>query len=163
MKAQSFRTVPIAACLLLLLFAWAAELDAVRVPQNTRSPQQRQPNNSDQPANCPDGKPPAKNSKGTDDCAPNRNAKPNDKPAPLFGGSMTIRKSRQTTDNTALGFNGVDPNGQVQQAFLTASPTEDSTHKAQALATYKPTPAQLAAFEKDGGLPQATPAETTQK
>jgi hypothetical protein len=80
-------------------------------------------------------------------------------PAPLFGGSMSIRKSTQSTDAAALGFNGVDPNGQVQQAFLNAQPTPQSLAKAQAMAGYRPSAADLAAFEQQGGLTQnAAPA-----
>jgi hypothetical protein len=87
------------------------------------------------------------------------NANCNQQPAPLFGGSMSIKKSNQSTDSAALGFNGVDPNGQVQQAFLNAQPTPQSLAKAQAMAAYRPAPADLTAFEQAGGLtPSATPA-----
>jgi hypothetical protein len=88
---------------------------------------------------------------------PNPNC--NQQPAPLFGGSMSIKKSNQSTDSAALGFNGVDPNGQVQQAFLNAQPTPQSLAKAQAMAGYRPAPADLTAFELAGGLTQSvTPA-----
>jgi hypothetical protein len=87
------------------------------------------------------------------------NANCNQQPAPLFGGSMNIKKSNQSTDSAALGFNGVDPNGQVQQAFMNAQPTPQSLAKAQAMATYRPAAADLTAFEQAGGLTQsATPA-----
>jgi hypothetical protein len=79
-------------------------------------------------------------------------------PAPLFGGSLTIKKSSQSTDSAALGFNGVDPNGQVQQAFLNAAPSADSEKKAQAMAANRPSPVDLAAFEKEGGLTHGTTA-----
>jgi len=83
----------------------------------------------------------------------------NQQPAPLFGGSMNIKKSNQSTDAAALGFNGVDPNGQVQQAFLNAQPTPQSIAKAQAMAANRPTAADLIAFEQQGGLTQtAAPA-----
>jgi hypothetical protein len=123
--------------------------------QTSGKPPQKPQNGQTQPADCnnTDAKNPPK--KNDPNCATN------DKPAPLFGGSLTIKKSRQTTDNAALGFNGVDPNGQVQQAFLSASPSEDNARKAQALATYKPTAAELAAFEKEGGLSQNAPAPPT--
>jgi hypothetical protein len=72
---------------------------------------------------------------------------------------MSIKKSNQSTDSAALGFNGVDPNGQVQQAFLNAQPTPQSLAKAQAMAGYRPAPADLTAFELAGGLTQSvTPA-----
>lgn len=76
----------------------------------------------------------------------------NQQPAPLFGGSMSIKKSNQSTDSAALGFNGVDPNGQVQQAYLNAQPTPQSLAKAQAMAGYRPTTVDLLTFEQTGGL-----------
>jgi hypothetical protein len=86
------------------------------------------------------------------------NAKPcNNKPAPLFGGALSIKQSHQSTDSTALGFNGVDPNGQVQKAFVDASPSSDSQQKAQDMTSYRPSAAELAKFQHDGGLPVATP------
>jgi hypothetical protein len=95
----------------------------------------------------------------------NGQAQPNpncsQQPAPLFGGSMSIKKSNQSTDAAALGFNGVDPNGQVQQAFMNAQPTPQSMAKAQAMAGYRPAAADLAAFEQSGGLTQGAPPATT--
>jgi hypothetical protein len=83
----------------------------------------------------------------------------NQQPAPLFGGSLNIKKSNQSTDAAAMGFNGVDPNGQVQQAFLNAQPTPQSLAKAQGMAAYRPSAADLVAFEQQGGLTQtAAPA-----
>jgi hypothetical protein len=88
------------------------------------------------------------NGSGNDPC------KPANKPAPLFGGSLGIKTSHQSTDSTALGFNGVDPNGQVQQAFLNATPSDTAVQKAQAMAYYSPSAADLASFERSGGLTQ---------
>jgi hypothetical protein len=81
----------------------------------------------------------------------------NSKPAPLFCGSLRITKGRQTGDNTALGFNGVDPNGQVQKAALGATATADSMKKVLGMAVYRPSPVELAGFQKDGGLTLVTP------
>ena len=92
----------------------------------------------------------AGNGKGGPNSAPCNN----NKPAPLFGGALTLKKSHQSTDSTALGFNGVDPNGQVQQAFLNASPSSTAEQKAQAMAGYRPSPAALTAFQQQGGLTQ---------
>jgi hypothetical protein len=89
---------------------------------------------------------------------PNPNC--NQQPAPLFGGSLNVKKSSQSTDAAALGFNGVDPNGQVQQAFLNAQPTPQSMAKAQAMAGYRPAAADLTAFEQAGGLTPGAPPAT---
>ena len=81
-----------------------------------------------------------------------------DKPTPLFGGSIGLKSSRQTKDSATLGFNGVDPNGQVQKAMLSASVSPADATKAQQLAQTTVAPADLAQFLQDGGLnPNAAP------
>ena len=81
-----------------------------------------------------------------------------DKPTPLFGGSIGLKSSRQTKDSATLGFNGVDPNGQVQKAMLSASVSPADAMKAQQLAQTTVAPADLAQFLQDGGLnPNAAP------
>jgi len=75
-----------------------------------------------------------------------------EKPAPLFGGSLNIKTSRQTKDTATLGFNGVDDNGQVQKTFLAATATGDDTAKVQKLATYAVSTAELDEFIQQGGL-----------
>ena len=96
------------------------------------------------------------NGNGSNNGQQNKNCN-NNQPAPLFGGALTIKKSSQSTDSTALGFNGLDPNGQVQSAFLNSSPSSDSEQKAQAMTNYRPTLVDLAVFQKTGGLTQASP------
>ena len=81
-----------------------------------------------------------------------------DKPTPLFGGTIGLKSSRQTKDSATLGFNGVDPNGQVQKAMLTAAATSVDAMKAQQVAQIAVPPADLAQFLQDGGLnPDAAP------
>jgi hypothetical protein len=81
-----------------------------------------------------------------------------DKPTPLFGGSIGLKTSRQTKDSATLGFNGVDPNGQVQKSFLTAAVTPVDTMSAQKVAQTTVAPADLVQFLQDGGLnPDAAP------
>ncbi len=81
-----------------------------------------------------------------------------DKPTPLFGGTIGLKSSRQTKDSATLGFNGVDPNGQVQKSFLTASATGADAARAQQVAQLKVDPSELLQFLRDGGLnPDAAP------
>jgi hypothetical protein len=81
-----------------------------------------------------------------------------DKPTPLFGGTIGLKSSRQTKDSATLGFNGVDPNGQVQKAVLTAAATPTDAIKAQQLSQITVTAADLQQFLQDGGLnPDAAP------
>jgi hypothetical protein len=76
----------------------------------------------------------------------------NSKPAPLFCGSLKITKAKQTGDNTSLGFNGLDPNGQIDKAALNGKVTADSTMKVRGMTAYLPGPGELARFQQDGGL-----------
>lgn len=81
-----------------------------------------------------------------------------DKPTPLFGGTIGLKSSRQTKDSATLGFNGVDPNGQVQKAMLSGAATPADALKAQQLAQITIAPADLVQFIQDGGLnPDAAP------
>jgi hypothetical protein len=73
-------------------------------------------------------------------------------PKPLFGGQMNLKSSRQSKDTATLGFNGLDPNGQVQKGFLAAAPTSADVAKAQQLTRTGMNPADLTAFMQEGGL-----------
>jgi hypothetical protein len=129
----------------------------------TQSPQQQQQQGSQQ------SQPDAKQKKGqtagkdtpplggTSNNAP-ANGSGAEKPAPLFGGSLNIKTSRQTKDTATLGFNGVDDNGQVQKTFLASTATGDDTAKVQKLTTYAVSTAELDEFIQQGGLnPAAAP------
>jgi len=103
------------------------------------------------------GAPPA-NTPPPNNPPPAGNQPSGDKPTPLFGGTIGLKSSRQTKDSATLGFNGVDPNGQVQKAMLTAAATPLDAMKAQQVAQTTVTPADLAQFLQDGGLnPDAAP------
>ena len=99
------------------------------------------------------------NGSGDSGTPPANNPPPSgDKPTPLFGGTIGLKSSRQTKDSATLGFNGVDPNGQVQKAMLTAAATPVDAMKAQQVAQIAVPPADLAQFLQDGGLnPDAAP------
>ena len=100
-----------------------------------------------------DSNQPANNSK-TDD------TKNGDKPAPLFGGSLNIKSSRQTKDSATLGFNGVDDNGQVQKSFLSANATGADAAAVQKMSSNSVKIAELEEFIQQGGL---NPAPAPQK
>ncbi len=73
-------------------------------------------------------------------------------PKPLFGGQMNLKSSRQSKDTATLGFNGLDPNGQVQKGFLAAAPTSADIAKAQQLTRTGVNQTDLTAFLQEGGL-----------
>ena len=104
------------------------------------SQNQQQSGGNPPPGNPPPNPPPANNPSG------------GDKPTPLFGGSIGLKSSRQTKDSATLGFNGVDPNGQVQKSFLNASVSPVDAMKAQQLAQSTVAPPDLVQFLQDGGL-----------
>ena len=115
--------------------------------QQNNSGQQGQQNKQGQQPGQPNGNAPAGNQPAN-----------GDKPTPLFGGSIGLKSSRQTKDSATLGFNGVDPNGQVQKSFLTAAVTPADAMKAQQVAQTAVAPSELVQFIQDGGLnPDAAP------
>src|SRR5215813_1744078 len=113
-------------------------------------------NSKDAPANQ-SGAPPA-NNPPPGNPPPAGNPSGADKPTPLFGGTIGLKSSRQSKDSATLGFNGVDPNGQVQKSFLTAAATPADAIKAQQMMQMTVTPGDLVQFLQDGGLnPDASP------
>lgn len=88
---------------------------------------------------------------------------PANKPKPLFGGSLNLKSSRQSKDATTLGFNGLDPNGQVEKSLLQANPTPQDTAAAQQLAAYQLNAAQLDSFIKAGNLSESAPPKDAPK
>ena len=75
-----------------------------------------------------------------------------EEPAPLFGGKLGTRSSQKTKESATLGFNGIDPSGKVDQQMLAASATTEHQAKVKKLSELAPTPADLDAFIKEGGL-----------
>ena len=73
-------------------------------------------------------------------------------PAPLFEGKMTLKSSRQTKDSAMLGFNGVGPNGEVEQKVLDATPTGTDLQKASEMGSRKVAPDALQMFILEGQL-----------
>jgi hypothetical protein len=83
-----------------------------------------------------------------------------DKPAPLFGGKMGLKSSRQSKDQATLGFNGIGPNGQVEQGAINASTTGNAIQKAAAMSSYTVPASEVDAFIKEGNLGSAPPKKT---
>jgi hypothetical protein len=75
-----------------------------------------------------------------------------EEPAPVFGGKLGTRSSQRTKENASLGFNGIDPSGKVDAKMLATSPGPADQAKVQEMAKAQPSPAELQAFLKEGGL-----------
>ncbi|HEV2022675.1 MAG TPA: hypothetical protein VGQ94_09105 [Terriglobales bacterium] len=78
--------------------------------------------------------------------------KADEQPAPLFEGKGGLKSSRQTKDSAALGFNGVGPNGEIEQKVLEATPTSADLQKASELSSRKVAPDALQQFILEGQL-----------
>ncbi len=126
-----------------------------------KKPNQQGANSKDAPANqsgAQTSTAPPPNTPPPNNPPPAGNQPNGDKPTPLFGGTIGLKSSRQTKDSATLGFNGVDPNGQVQKSFLSASTTAVDASRAQQVAQITVAPADLVQFIQDGGLnPDAAP------
>jgi hypothetical protein len=110
---------------------------ALKKPANKKQDKKNPPANAIQPAS---GQPAT------------TSAQPDKAPQPLFGGQVNLKSSRQSKDTATLGFNGLDPNGQVQKGFLAAAPTAADLAKAQQLTRTGVNPSELNAFMQEGGL-----------
>ena len=71
---------------------------------------------------------------------------------PLFGGKLGLKSSHHTSDSASLGFNGIGPDGQVEKKFMDANATSEDQAKAQKVAAYKVSDAELKAFLEEGRL-----------
>jgi hypothetical protein len=79
-------------------------------------------------------------------------------PAPLFAGKGGLKSSRQEKDSATLGFSGVGPNGEVEQAVLNATPTSADQQKAYEMGKRGVAPDALQMFILEGQLnPQGAP------
>lgn len=155
MFPRTTRALLLASVGLLLLFGWA--VSAQQQPQS--SDQQQTQDTKKKKKATKAGTAPASTTPAANTTPP----PPPPKPKPLFGGSLSLKSSRQSKDATTLGFNGLDPNGQVQKAVLDANPTPQDTSAAQQLAASQVNPAQLDSFIKSGNLNESAPPKEAAK
>ncbi len=74
------------------------------------------------------------------------------RPKQIFTGKVKLTSSRQGKNTASAGFNGVGPDGKVQEALLSGSPSEESRQKAARLTLLEVDRADVVAFAKDGKL-----------
>lgn len=163
--------------LLLIAFCWmiatpspasAWSLYAQDAQPTTPTPQQQNQANKKQDNKKQDSKktPPTNaNQPASVQPTSTTSSQPEKAPQPLFGGQVNLKSSRQSKDTATLGFNGLDPNGQVQKGFLAAAPTAVDVAKAQELTRTGVNQADLTAFMQEGGLnaPGTAQQGTTQQ
>jgi hypothetical protein len=69
-----------------------------------------------------------------------------------FGGTLTTKSSKKTTDTATLGFKGVGPDGQVDSAKLGESPTGEDERIAQLMTGVKTNSDEAKVFVDNGKL-----------
>jgi len=69
-----------------------------------------------------------------------------------FGGTLTTKSSKKTTDTATLGFKGVDGNGYVDPDKLKEDPNGDDLRVAQLMTGVKTNPEEAKAFIDNGKL-----------
>lgn len=82
---------------------------------------------------------------------------------PLFKGKLGVRGSSQSKDQATLGFNGVEPNGSLQEAVLKAKPSPDDEKKAEHVSALAVRPEALDAFIRRGKLNPDPPQKKDKK
>jgi hypothetical protein len=82
---------------------------------------------------------------------------------PLFKGKLGVRGSSQSKDQATLGFNGVEPNGSLQEAMLKAKPSADDEKKADQVSALAVNPESLDAFIRRGKLNPELPQKKDKK
>lgn len=75
-----------------------------------------------------------------------------EEPAPLFDGKLGTRSSQKNKESATLGFNGIDPSGKLGQKMLDTPATPATEAQVKKMAELAPTPPDLDAFIKEGGL-----------
>ena len=83
-------------------------------------------------------------------------------PKQVFAGKVKLTSSRQGKNTASAGFNGVGPDGKVQEALLNGSPSEESRQKAARLSLAEVDLKDVQAFAKDGKL-NPPPAKSEKK
>src|SRR5437016_12911353 len=69
-----------------------------------------------------------------------------------FGGTLTTKSSKKTTDTATLGFKGVGPDGQIDNDRLKENPNGDDLRVAQLMTGIKTDPDEAKVFIDNGKL-----------
>jgi hypothetical protein len=124
-----------------------AMLTAAQQQPPQKQPQGQQGQKPDQQKKSPDQQP--GNQSNTQ---PNQPKSTDQQPAQLFQGQSNLKSSKTTKDGATWGFNGIGPDGKVQQQVITASINSSDEQKAGELALVTVSSAELKKFAEDGKL-----------
>ena len=87
--------------------------------------------------------------------------KDKDKNEPIFGGNITLKSSRKTSDSTTMGFSGLTSNGEVEAKKLKEPLNADDYNKAQQVSFLGVKHSSLKKFIQDGKLNTAPARSAT--
>jgi hypothetical protein len=127
----------ISRCCLIIFLAFTLAVGVLASPQtSTDNNKKQQPAKTDKDKSADQDK--NKDQQKTDDSG--------------FGGTLTTKSSKKTTDTATLGFKGVGPDGQVDSAKLSESPNGDDERVAQLMTGVKTNPDEAKVFVENGKL-----------
>src|SRR5215813_9110649 len=70
----------------------------------------------------------------------------------VFAGTYDAKESKKKSDTATLGFNGVGPDGIVDEAKLKENPTGQDEMRAQQMSQVKATTTEVKSFTDDGKI-----------
>src|SRR5207245_464975 len=123
---------------LILFLAFALACGVLASPQATTDNTKKQQTKTDKDKSAGQDKNKDKDKSKTDDSG--------------FGGTLTTKSSKKTTDTATLGFKGVDGNGYVDPDKLKEDPTGEDLRVAQLMTGVKTNSDEAKVFIDNGKL-----------
>jgi hypothetical protein len=125
-------------CWLIFFLAAALAGGVMASPQGNNDKPKKQQTKTDKEKSADQDKNKDKDKSKTDDSG--------------FGGTLTTKSSKKTTDTATLGFKGVDGNGYVDPDKLKEDPNGDDLRIAQLMTGVKTSTDEAKAFSDNGKL-----------
>jgi hypothetical protein len=136
----------LAIALLVSAFAWAQPPQLGGIFKKKSSNTQKQDDKNKQQQQNKD-----QNDNNNND-SNDKNKTDNNGQQPLFQGNVNATSSKQTSDTTAMGFSGLNPDGTVESAAMNAQPNSSDYANAQKVARYHVDKSKLSDFIEQGKL-----------
>ena len=137
----------LAIALLLACVAWAQPPQFGGIFKKKSSNTQKQDDKNKQ-----QNKDANKNDNNNDSNSNDKNKTDNNGQQQLFQGNVNATSSKQTSDTTAMGFSGLNPDGTVESAAMNAQPNSTDYANAQKVAAYHVDKSKLGDFIEQGKL-----------
>ena len=141
----------LAIALLLACVAWAQPPQFGGVFKKKNSNTQKQDDKNKQ-QNQNQNQTDNNNNNSNNNDSKDKNKTDNNGQQQLFQGNVNATSSKQTSDTTAMGFSGLNPDGTVESAVLNAQPNATDYGNAQKVASYHVDKSKLGDFIAQGKL-----------